>query len=203
MKRLLLYLMLLVPTSNLWGQEYYVLETKFRNPVDTAKFHESPTMLLFVHSKCRHGNLCPTTRMQKALESDTLGFINRFGIRLYVICQNYSQDDIDTFDSFAPINNANVAFYTNRSHQGTFGEGNMTPYIVFYDGKGHTHSQTGGTIEELNDSVSNKWRYVNIKCPICNGTGSVKPNRLSHDPDWSVGICRRCSGWKLGRKKLY
>ncbi len=203
MKRLLLYSILLVTTLNLWGQEDYVLETRFRNPVDTVMFHESPTLLLFVHSKCQHGHQCPTTRMQKALESDTLGFINRFGIRLYVIYRNYSQNDINTFDSFSPTDNAKVAFYTNINHQGTFGEGSTTPYVVFYDGKGHVHTQTGGTIEELHDSVSNKWRYVDIKCPACNGTGNVKPNRLSHDSDLSVGICRRCSGGKLGRKELY
>ena len=203
MKRFLLFFLLVISASCLLGQENYVLETRFRNPIDTVKFHKTPTMLLFVHSKCQHGHLCPTTRMQKALESDTFGFINRFGIRLYVIYRYYSQNDINTFDSFSPIVNAKVAFYTNINHQGTFGEGGTTPYIVFYDGKGHVHTQRGGTIEELNDSVSNKWRYVNEKCPVCNGTGSVKPNRLSHDPDLSVGICRRCSGGILGRKELY
>lgn len=176
-----------------WGQEDYVLETRFRNPIDTAAFSKNPTMLLFVHSQCKEGRMCPTMKMQKALESDSLGFRSKYGIKLYVIYPKYSEADINTFDSFAP-QNATVAFYTSKKYEGTFSEKAMTPYIVFYDGKGHLHKKEGGTIEELNDSINTEWRYKKYGiCPRCNGTGRVKPNRHG-GPDESVGICSRCGG---------
>lgn len=36
-------------------------------------------------------------------------------------------------------------------------------------------------------------KVLNI-CPVCNGTGRVKPQPRSGDTDLSVGICRRCGG---------
>lgn len=201
MKSLLLFIVSCIPVI-LWGQEKYVLETRYRNPVDTVKFHEDPTMLLFVHSKCQSRS-CATTRMQIALERDSLGFRARFGIKLYVIYPKYSQSDIDAFDTFSPTENAVVAFYTSLNHKNTFYEGNTTPHVVFYDGKGHVYSKTGGTIEELNDSVYNKWRYSYEKCPVCKGTGKVKLKRQSNDPDLAVGICRRCSGGIIGKEEVY
>ena len=191
-------------TICVWGQEDYVLETRYRNPVDTMKFQEQPTILLFVHTKCQHGHLCPTTRMQKALESDSLGFRKKYNIKLYVIYPSIvSQYDINVFDSFSPTEDAQVAFYTKSDYKGVFQEGSTTPYIIFYDGKGHIHTKTGGTIEELKDSVENTWRFERGQCPVCHGTGSISPQRYSGDPDLSVGICRRCSGGIIGRKENY
>lgn len=69
----------------MWGRESYPLETRFRNPIDIDSFSKYPTMLLFVHSKCKNGYLCPTKKMQKALENDSLGFRKKYGIKLYVI----------------------------------------------------------------------------------------------------------------------
>ena len=194
--------MLLVPTVNLLGQEEYVLETRFRNPVDTVKFHEIPTMLLFVHSKCQHGHLCPTTRMQKALETDSLGFRKKYGIKLYVIYPEYSSDDILTFDSFVPTENTAIAFYTKHRYKGTFYDGNVTPHVVFFDGKGHIRTKTGGNVEELKDSVEMEWRDYIGYCRRCQGTGRVRPNRFG-GPDESVGICPICGGSKRLRYSNY
>ncbi len=158
MKQLLLSVLFCWVVTALYAQENYVLETRFRNPVDTTKFKESPTLLLFVHSKCQHGHLCPTTRMQKALETDSLGFRRELGMKLYVIYPKYSSDDIQTFDSFMPTDKTVVAFYTKPYYKGTFYEGNTTPYVVFYDGRGHVRTKIGGTIVELKDSIYGSWR---------------------------------------------
>ena len=176
------------------GQEDYILETRLHQPIDIAAFSKEPTMLLFVHSQCEEGHLCPILKMQKALESDSLGFRSKYGIKLYVIYPKYSEADINIFDSFVP-QNATVAFYTSRKYEGTFSEKSTTPYIVFYDGKGHIHTKEGGTIEELNNSVNREWRCK--KCPKCKGTGRVKPN-LRGGPDESVGICPLCGGKRKG-----
>ncbi len=185
-----------------WSQENYVLESRYRNPIDTSVFANKPTMMLFVHPKCKNGNMCPTARMQKALENDTLGFRSQFGIRLLVVYPKYSENDIKDFDSFEP-RDAKVCFYTYSKYRGAWGEEETTPFIIFYDGKGHIRSKTGGSIEELKDSVCNVWRYFYKKCPVCHGKGSVTPDRLSHDPDLVVGICRRCSDGIIGREQLY
>lgn len=182
-----------------WGQEDYVLETRFRNPIDTAAFSKNPTMLLFVHSQCKEGHMCSTMKMQKALESDSLGFRSKYGIKLYVVYREYSKADINTFDSFAP-QNATVAFYTSRKYEGTFSEKSVTPYIVFYDGNGHIHKKEGGIIEELNNSVNREWRYK--KCPRCHGHRTVLPNPRG-GPDESVGICPRCGGRGFGFFGVY
>lgn len=200
MKRFFLYLMLLVPTSNLWGQENYVLETRFRNPIDTAKFNESPTLLLFVHSKCQHEHLCPTMRMQKALEYDSLGLRFRLHISLYVIYNYYSEKDIKEFESFSPQRKAEVAFYTNAKYKGTFGDGAETPYMVFYDGKGNRWSKTGGTYEELRDSIY-RWKLNYVRCPVCKGTGSAtNPQERLRKGDADYWMCPnpkcRLSGYR-------
>lgn len=194
---------LVLTAACLWGQEDYPFETRFRNPVDVEAFKNSPTMLLFVHPKCKSGNMCPTARMQKALEHDSLGFRVKYGIKLFVVCPKYSVADERQFDDFSPIN-SELIFYTAPKHYGSFQEGTITPHIVFYDGKGLMRSMTGGKIEELKDSVVLKWRFGEKRpCPVCKGTGSVKPNPRSKDPDLSVGICRRCSGGFLARKSYY
>lgn len=74
-----------------------------------------------------------------------------------VIYPNYSEKDIDEFDSFSP-QNAELSFYTNIKYYGLFTESNTTPYIIFYDGKGHIRKKNGGSIEELNDSINTEWR---------------------------------------------
>lgn len=141
------------------NDEDYVLETRYRNPIDTTTFCKMPTMLLFVHSKCNQGYRCATIRMQEALEKDSLGIRSQYGIRLYVIYPRYSDKDIQTFDSFSPIN-AKVAFYTEGKYWGTFKEGTTTPYIILYDGKGHMVTKTGGTIEEVKDLVTTQWHNL-------------------------------------------
>ena len=202
MRTFVLPFLILIATCS-WGQEDYLFETRFRNPVDVHAFNTSPTMLLFVHPRCPNGTMCPTARMQKALECDSMGFRVRYGIKLFVICPKYSVVDERQFDDFSPIN-SELIFYTAPKYYGSFQEGTTTPHIVFNDGKGHMHSMTGGTIEDLKDSVEIKWRFgENTPCPVCKGTGSVKPNPRSNDPDLSVGICRRCSGGYLGRKSYY
>ena len=148
---------MLLVASSMMGVEKYILESRYRNPIDTSKFKDAPTMLVFVHSKCEHGGMCPTLRMQKALESDALGFRGKYGIKLYVIYPSYSTYDIETFDSFSPIGATRIAFYTDSQYYGSFNEGNNTPYVVYYDGKGHVYTKKGGTIEELNDSICHKW----------------------------------------------
>lgn len=203
MRKILLFIVTCICSACVMGQEDYVLETRFRNPVDTAKFHESPTMLLFVHSKCQHGHLCPTTRMQRALETDSLGFRSKFGIKLYVIYPEYSQYDINTFDSFSPAENTVVAFYVKRTHKGTFHESGSTPHIVFYDGNNHIRTKIGGNVEELKDSVCNKWRGEQRICRRCWGRGSVTPVPRSGDPDLAVGICPMCRGKKTLYQSYY
>ena len=137
--------------------------------------------------------------MQKKIETDSLGFLRKFGIKLYVIYPEYSQYNINTYDSFSPTENTVVAFYTQRTHQGLFHESGSTPHIVFFDGKGHIRTKTGGTVEELNDSVCNKWRRERKICQTCWGSGSITPVPRSGHPDLAVGICPMCRG----RKAIY
>ena len=147
------------------GQEHCVLETRFRNPVDTTIFHRQPTLLLFVHSKCNHGRLCPTMRMQESLEKDSLQIRKRRGIKLYVVYPSYNVEDIKTFDSFNPVL-SEVVFYTAQKHKGSFHEGNATPYIVLYDGNGNAFTRLGGTYEDLCELIETK---IASLCPVCNG----------------------------------
>lgn len=120
---------------NILGQEDYVLETRFRNPVDTTNFHDSPTILLFVHSKCSHGYSCATSQMQKAMEEDSLQIREERGIKLYVVYPKYNEEDIKVFDSHNPIL-SEVIFYTDTKYRGSFSDGNLTPFVVFMMGKG-------------------------------------------------------------------
>lgn len=184
--RIIICLLVCLSSLNVIGQEEYALETRFRNLIDTAKFNESSTLLLFVHSKFQDGHFCPTKRMQKALEYDSLELRFRLKIPLYVIYDHYSEKNINDFDSFSPQRDAKVAFYTRSEYKGTFGDCGETPYIVFYDGKGNRYSRTGGTYEELRDSIY-RWKLNYVRCPVCNGTGkAVNPQeRLRKgDPDY-------------------
>ena len=155
--RIKIICVMLVVVSSIMGGEKYILESRYRNPIDTSNFKETPTMLVFVHSKCEHGGMCATLRMQKALESDALGFRDKYGIKLYVIYPSYSKSDIETFDSFSPTDATKIAFYTDSRYYGSFNEGRSTPYVIYYDGKGNIYTKLGGTIEELNDSICNMW----------------------------------------------
>ena len=191
MKRLLV-IFLSFWTISLMGQieEDYCLETEMRNPIDTSAFRMEKTILLFVHS-CDQNDACPTRKMQQAFETDSLGIRNELGIQLYVIYPHYSSENIKEFYSFTP-NNVSIAFYTNEKYRGVFGENKeITPCVVFFDGKGHSHIKEGGTYADIYSLLKGKWRYM--YCSRCYGTGCVTPNRYG-GPDESVGICPRCGG---------
>ena len=109
-----------------------------RNPVDTAAFSKERTLLLFVHDPCGHKG-CPTHKMQIALEKDSLGIRNTYGIKLYVIYQHYSEKNVEEYLSLSPVNSV-LAFYTESKYFGTLGEEiGSTPFMIFYDGKGHKY----------------------------------------------------------------
>lgn len=191
MKKCLTILLSICACLNIAGQEHYVFENRFRNPVDTMTFYTQPTILLFVHSECGHEHWCPTTRMQKALEEDSLQIRKALGIKLYVAYPtSYNTNDINTFDAFNP-KNSEVVFYTDIKYKGVFSEGNQTPFVVLYDKKGDVHRWQGGTYKDLVDWIS---IYIPIPCSFCKGTGSVKPVPERGNPDWCVGICPKCGG---------
>lgn len=154
MKKALFMLVYILVGLNMSGQENYALETRFRNPVDTVKFSRNPTCLLFVHSHSK-GHLCPTSRMQQALEKDSLQIRKERGIKLYVIYPSYKEDDIRMFDYYNPVL-SEVAFYTDRKYKGSFSEGTSTPFVVLYDGKGNVFTKSGGTYEELCELIKTK-----------------------------------------------
>lgn len=97
MKKFLIILLYVCVSLNIAGQRNDVLENRFRNPIDTTTFHTRPTILLFVHSQCGNGHLCATTRMQKALEKDSLQIRKERAIKLYVVYPKcYDIQDINT-----------------------------------------------------------------------------------------------------------
>ena len=158
MKKFLTVLLYICVCLNIAGQDNYVFENRFRNPVDTMTFYTRPTILLFVHSKCGHGHLCPTTRIQKALEEDSLQIRKERGIKLYVVFPKcYDINDVNTFDSFNPVN-AEVVFYTDTKYKGTFSEGNTTPYTVFYDRNGNVSKGLCTTYEKLCELITVKMK---------------------------------------------
>ena len=135
------------------SQNNYILETKFRNPVDTAKFHQRPTLLLFSHSKCQNATRCATLRMQEALEKDSMQIRRDRGIKLYVIQPSgYNKKDIDDFESLEPVD-AELLFYMDRDCRGSFSEPNLTPFVRLYDGKGNVYIKVGGSYSELCDMI--------------------------------------------------
>lgn len=189
MKKYITLLLYICVSLNIAGQDNCVFENRFRNPVDTMTFYTCPTILLFVHSKCGHEHLCPTTRMQKALEEDSLQIRKERGIKLYVAYPNYyNTNDINTFDAFNPIN-AEVVFYTDRQYNGIFSEGNITPFIVLFDKSGNVHKWQGGTYKDLADWIG---MYIHRICPSCNGSGRY----TSHYPDFGLDKLhgKPCSG---------
>lgn len=148
---------------NIAGQENYVLETRYRNPIDTTSFHSKSTLLLFVHSKCDNSQ-CATCRMQKALKRDSLNIRKEREIKLYVIYSNYNKCDLEMFDSYMPVL-AEIAFYTDTKYKGAFSDENSTPFVVLYDGKGNTFTRLGGTYEDLCEFIKRK---------VSSGTGLVQ-----------------------------
>lgn len=154
MKKFVTTLWSILVCLNMAGQENYVLETRYRNSIDTTRFHSKPTLLLFVHSKCGNRQ-CATSRMQKALEKDSLNIRKERGIKLYVIYPNYNENDLEMFDSYTPIL-AEVAFYTDIKYKGAFSDGNSTPFVVLYDGKGNTFTRLGGTYRDLCEFIKRK-----------------------------------------------
>lgn len=163
MKKFVITLLSIFVCLNMAGQENYVLETRYRNPVDTTNFHSKPTLLLFVHSKCDNSQ-CATSRMQKALETDSLNIRKEWGIKLYVIYPNYNENDLEMFDSYMPVL-AEIAFYTDTKYKGAFSDENSTPFVVLYDGKGNTFTRLGGTYEDLCEFIKRK---------VSSGTGLVQ-----------------------------
>lgn len=131
------------------ADEDYILETKYRNPIDTTDISncKTPCMVLFVHST--HANCyCATEKMLKALSEDSLHIRKKKNIKLYVIYPCYSEKDIRNFESYCP-KNAIVAFDTNQEYFRNFSQRFITPYIVFYDGKGNHWTKEGGTYGDL------------------------------------------------------
>lgn len=80
--------------------------------------------------------MCATSKMQKALEEDSLYLRKVFGIKLYVIYPHYLQKDVEDFESYNP-HNAVVAFdLGNQYKRAVMGDKNIFPYMVLFDGKG-------------------------------------------------------------------
>lgn len=192
MKKFLTILLYICVCLNIAGQENYVFENRFRNPVDTMAFYTRPTILLFVHSKCGHEHLCPTTRIQKALEEDSLKIRKERGIKLYVVYpKSYDKNDINTFDTFNPVN-AEVVFYTDTKYKGFFSEGNTTPFVVLYDKKGNVHKWLGGTYNDLVDWIS---IYILRPCSFCKGSGIYISQNIDFWLDKRHGEpCSFCNG---------
>lgn len=117
--------------------------------------------------------------MQEALEKDSLQIRKGRGIKLYVIYPIYKVEDIKTFDFFNPVL-SEVVFYTETKHKGSFSEGNSTPYVVLYDGKGNIFTRLGGTYEDLCELIETK--ITTRICPGCNGNGFY----ISTNPDFGL-----------------
>lgn len=175
MKKLIIIFWCFLVCLKMVAQENYVLETRYRNPIDTTDFHSKPTLLLFVHSKC-NSRQCATLRMQEALEKDSLGIRKERGIKLYVIYPTYKKEDIRMFDFYNPVF-AEVAFYTDYKYKGIFSDGNSTPFAVLYDGKGNVFTRLGGTYEDIYKLMETK--ISSRICPVCNGKGGY----TSTNPD--------------------
>lgn len=153
MKKVIFIIYLYSVCLTAMGQDTCILETMFRNPIDTAKFHLRPSLLLFSHPKCKNATLCTTLLMQRALEKDSLNIRKDRDIKLYVIQPfGYDKNDINDFESFEPVN-SELLFYINIGFRGSFSEPNLTPFIILYDGKGNVFTKTGGSYSELCDMI--------------------------------------------------
>ncbi len=140
-----------------------ILETKYRNPIDTADISrgEIPCMVLFVHSTHENCHKCATRRMLEALAKDSLGFREQWNIKLYVVYPNYSNRDIKAFEHYQ-AKNAILAFGHDGEYRKAFGGGNATPFIILYDGKGHCWTRLGGTYDDL-VSTAEFWLRKNME----------------------------------------
>lgn len=145
-----------------------ILETRFRNALDTLTISKgpSPCIVVFVHSTC--GNFkCATTQMQKALEQDSLDLRKNYSIKLYVVYPHeYSSEDVKHFDSYSPLN-ATVAFDINGQYRMSFGDYiNATPFVVVFDGSGKRITQIGGTYQSLYDRIV-QFLKPKVKIGLC------------------------------------
>lgn len=141
----------------------YILETKYRNPIDTADISRgrTPCMVLFVHPTHENCHKCATSRMLEALAKDSLGLREQWNIKLYVIYPHYSKRDIKTFEHYQAKNTI-LAFDYEGKYRKTFDSGNTTPFIALYDGKGHCWTILGGTYDTL-VSYTKLWLQKNMK----------------------------------------
>lgn len=156
MKRLISILLILISCTTLAQStdDMTVLETRFRNPLDTLTISmgKHPSIVLFVHPNCKKHN-CATEKMLKALAQDSLDLRKNNDIKLFVVYPIYSRIDIAEFDSFNP-QNATIAFDINRQYRESFsGAPNTTPFVVVFNGKGDKVIQNGGTYTDLYDKV--------------------------------------------------
>ena len=135
-----------------------ILWSRYYNSIDTTDFAKSssPVLVLFVHSSHGETCKCPSSRMQKALETDSLGLREANKIKLYVVYPSLLRSaDIDLYDSYKP-QNAVLAFDNNR----VYGNIKRYPYVIFYDGKGGRWTQEGGTYSSLKESIE-QWLTIN------------------------------------------
>lgn len=154
MEKLLFIISLTLMCIPIYGQENYILENKFRNPVDTSTFHKQPTILLFTHPRYKNCGGCPTFAMQKAFEVDNLGIRVKRKIKLYVIYiwgTLYNHKCIEEFEALKPVN-ADILFYTDTKFEGTFSE-RYTPYLRLYDGKGNVYTELGKDYEDVCNKI--------------------------------------------------
>lgn len=141
----------------------YVLETKYRNPIDTTNISrgETPCMVLFVHSTHENCHKCATSKMLEALAKDSLGLREQWNIKLYVVYPYYSDRDIKMFEHYQAKNSI-LAFDYDGKYRKTFNNGYNTPFIVLYNGKGHCWTRLGGTYDTLVSSAKS-WLQKNTK----------------------------------------
>ena len=137
-------------------EDDYILETKYRNPIDTAKISngESPYLLLFVHNA--HGECnCATRNIHKALSRDSLGLRAKNNIKLYVVYPRYSEKNIQEFESFNGRNVVLAFDFQGKYRRSFLREGNTTPFIVLFDGKGNKWTHLGGSFEKVKGFIEN------------------------------------------------
>lgn len=138
-------------------QDSVVLENRYYNPIDTADFARSscPVLVLCVHSSQGSNCICPSGRMQKALQTDSLGLREENNIKLYVVYpSDHNMADIEEYDSYNSKKSI-LSFDVNRVYKFR-----LWPYVIFYDGKGGRWTQEGGEYSSLKESIE-RWLTIN------------------------------------------
>lgn len=178
MKSLHILIALLLCCLNCIGQNSYFLETRYRNPVDTARIiHQSnPSVMLFVHSKCRHRHMCMTQRMLEDLALDSCEIRKEYGLKLYVVYPSFSAKDISDFDSHKATN-SEILFIADKLDT-FYGYKGATPYVILFCGNGKVLTFPHGTYEELVKFIETN--IHSISCPLCRGRGYY----ASDNPDF-------------------